>query len=153
MLDEENCTFSVYQRCVNRRIGISIDIEGSTKHSYLSKMSLHDERPCFVFHDIKIGLAFQCHNSPLTCKTYRISWFGAGIQMNSSSIRQDYGIFTPRGITNSLDLTGFFFGTFFLMLCCNSWLIRQYSFLIFYLNTIYYHIHFFFIHINNATVR
>ena len=32
-----------------------------------------DERPCFVFYDIKIGLAFQCHNSPLTCKTYRIS--------------------------------------------------------------------------------
>ena len=31
--------------------------------------------------------------------------------------------------------------------------IRQYSFLIFYLNAIYYHIHFFFIHINNATVR
>ena len=73
--------------------------------------------------------------------------------MNSSSIRQDYGIFTPTRYNQLIGFNRFFFGTFFLMLCCNSWLIRQYSFLIFYLNTIYYHIHFFFIHINNATVR
>lgn len=82
-------------RIADRSIGIGIHIEYSPKHGYFSKMSLHHKRMILIRHNIQIGFAFQTYNSAFTGKTYRISQFGTGIQMNRSSICEDYGVFTP----------------------------------------------------------
>ena len=115
-------------------------------------MSLYHKWMILISCYIKISFTLQTHNSTFTGKTYRIGQFRTGIQMYCRSICKDYGIFTPTRYNQLIGFNRLFFGTFFLMLCCNGWLIRQHSFLIFYLNAIYYYAYFFSMHINHAAI-